>query len=118
MQSKGTPFIAVDASSRCVEHAAAEGFPIVFGDATRPEMLDALHLQSARAIAVCIDDPSSTLQLVALIHYIFPDMLVIARAYDERHAEELKQAGAGEVILEMTPTSRQFARHIGEILSE
>ena len=61
---------------------------------------------------------SATLNLVALIHYIFPGMLVIARAYDEAHAEELRLAGAGHVILELSPTSRQFASHISDILKD
>jgi CPA2 family monovalent cation:H+ antiporter-2 len=81
-------------------------------------MLEALQLHRARAISVCIDDPSATLNLVALIHYIFPGMLVIARAYDEAHAEELRLAGAGHVILELSPTSRQFASHISDILKD
>jgi CPA2 family monovalent cation:H+ antiporter-2 len=118
LREQGVPFIAVDANSRRVEAAAKEGFPIVFGDATRPEMLEALQLHRARAISVCIDDPGATLNLVALIHYIFPGMLVIARAYDEAHAEELRLAGAGEVILELSPTSRQFASHISRILKD
>ena len=118
MKEKGAPYIAVDANSRKVESAAAEGIPIVFGDVTRPDMLEALHLQSARAIAVCLDDPAATLRLVALVHYIFPDMRVIARAYDEAHGEELRASGANQVIQELSPTSKQFATHIEEILAD
>ena len=118
MAEQKAPYITVDANSRKVEAAAAEGVPIVFGDVTRPDMLEALHLHSARAIAVCLDDPNATLRLVALVHYIFPQMRVIARAYDEAHAEELRAAGANKVILELSPTSRQFASHLGELLED
>ncbi len=118
MAEQKAPYIAVDANSRKVEAAAVEGVPIVFGDVTRPDMLEALHLHSARAIAVCLDDPNATLRLVALIHYIFPQMRVIARAYDEAHGEELRAAGANRVILELSPTSRQFASHLGELLED
>ncbi|MBB3065213.1 cation:proton antiporter domain-containing protein [Limibacillus halophilus] len=107
------PYIAVDISGQEVDLARREGFRVYFGDATRPEVLEALHLGAARAVAICISDPEHTSQLVALIHYIFPEMPILARAYDERHAAELRALGATDVITELSATGRQFARKLG-----
>ena len=108
LQEEEARFIAVDLNGQKVRQAQREDFPILFGDATRPEILEALHVETASALAVCLSDPAGSTRLVALVHYIFPDLRIIARAYDEHHADELRQAGASEVISELAPTSRQF----------
>ena len=113
LREEGTPFLAVDLNGHKVRRAERDAFPIVFGDATRPEILDTLHVETASALAVCLSDPPGSTRLVALVHYIFPDLKIVARAYDDAHAEELRQAGASEVISELAPTGQRFFTSLG-----
>ena len=58
------------------------------------------------------------LQLVALLRYIFPELKIYARAYDEAHAKDLTEAGANTVVPEMNPTGQRLARSILDALGE
>lgn len=108
------PFVAVDLNAHEVDQARARGLPVFFGDATRPEVMEALRAEEARAAAVCVDDPVAATRLVALLHYIFPNLRILARARDEAHAAELRAAGALDVAIELLPTGRQLAEEIFE----
>jgi CPA2 family monovalent cation:H+ antiporter-2 len=65
LESAGVPFIAVDLNPHTIARAQHRGQPVYYGDATRPEILDALHVERARAVVVAIDNAKAALTLVA-----------------------------------------------------
>jgi CPA2 family monovalent cation:H+ antiporter-2 len=115
LESAGQAYIAVDLDPQRVAQAQQRGRPVYYGDATRPEILDAVHVERARSVVVALDNPKAALTLVALLSYIFPDLKVHARARDEDHARELQQAGAHAVVPELVATGVRLA---GSILNE
>ena len=80
LEAAGVRYIAIDLDPHRIAQARHRGLPVFFGDATRPEILDALDLGRARSLVVTVDSPEAALQLVALVCYIFPDLAVYARA--------------------------------------
>ncbi len=50
LKSHNQPFIAVESDADVVAAARRNGYPILFGDVSRPEMLDKLRLGHARAL--------------------------------------------------------------------
>jgi CPA2 family monovalent cation:H+ antiporter-2 len=108
----GAAFIAVDLNPHRVSEARRLGLPVYYGDATRPEILEAVHVERARAFVIAIDQPETALRLVSLVRYIFPDLKVYARARDSAHAEELSQAGAHTVVPELVATGVKLAGSI------
>ncbi len=96
------PFVAIDMDPGRVAAARKEGRPVYFGDATRPEVMDTLGVNRARAVIVALDDSKVALQIVALLRYLFPELKIFARAHDETHGEELRKAGADGVVLEIS----------------
>jgi len=108
------PYIATDLDPHRVAQARQRGLPVVYGDATEPEVLEALHVERARTFVVALDDPRAALQAVALVTYIFPELDVFARARDDEHAAELTRLGAELVVPELAPTGRQLAGSILE----
>ena len=115
LESAGQPYIAVDLDPHRVAQAQQRGRPVYYGDATRPEILDAVYVERARSVVVALDNPRAALTLVALLSYIFPDLKIHARARDEVHARELEQAGAHAVVPELVATGVRLA---GSILDE
>lgn len=115
LESAGQAYIAVDLDPQRVAQAQKRGRPVYYGDATRPEILDAVHVERARSVVVALDNPRAALTLVALLTYIFPDLKVHARAHDEAHARELVQAGAHAVVPELVATGVRLA---GSILDD
>jgi CPA2 family monovalent cation:H+ antiporter-2 len=114
LESAGVPFIAVDLNPHTIARAQHRGQPVYYGDATRPEILDALHVERARAVVVAIDNAKAALTLVAFLTYLFPELDIYARAYDDAHAAELEKAGAQTVVPELVATGVKLAGSILE----
>jgi len=114
LRAENIPFLAVDLDPHLIIQARRLGEPVYYGDVTRAEILDAVHIERARALVVAMDNPKAALQLVALMNYIFPDLPVYARARDETHARELEQAGAHTVVPELVATGVKLAGSIVE----
>jgi voltage-gated potassium channel Kch len=112
LAAAGIEWVAIDQDPHRVSQARRLGQRVYFGDGARPEILDALGLAEARAVVVAIDNPKSALQLVALLHYVLPEVPVFARAYDETYAAELMAAGADHVVAEPTPIGATIAEFI------
>lgn len=100
MRQADIPWVAIDADPDNVNRARRHGFPVYYGDAARVDVMEALGLAEARAMVVAINDAEKAVQLVALVHYVLPETLILSRAFDDAHATELRAAGAALTIPE------------------
>jgi CPA2 family monovalent cation:H+ antiporter-2 len=108
----GKPFVAVDSSVDIVKGARAEGFPIIFGDAARPELLDRLNLGHATALILTMDDPVQAVRLVKKVRSWRPELPIISRARDPEHAARLYKAGVTDAVPETVEASLQLAEAV------
>jgi CPA2 family monovalent cation:H+ antiporter-2 len=100
MNKAGIPWVATDSDPNNVNRARRSGLPVYYGDAVRIEVMDALGLAHAKAMVIAINDAEKAVQLVALVHYVLPETLILSRAFDEEHAAELREAGANLTVPE------------------
>lgn len=112
LQAEGVAFIAVDLDPEQVRGARERGENVFYGDASRPEILEALNPANARAVVIAMSNPRAALQLVGLLHYLFPELPIHARAQDDEHAEALRAAGAHIVVPELIATGDRLATGI------
>ncbi len=101
LQMEHVPFIALDDDPRRVHAAAQAGDAVVFGDATRPEVLMAAGVHRARAVVVSFAHTPSALQIIDAAHRLKPDAPVIVRTVDDGDLDLLRQKGAAEVVPEV-----------------
>jgi CPA2 family monovalent cation:H+ antiporter-2 len=94
------PWVGIDSDPDNVNRARRNGLPVYYGDAGRIEVMEALGLADAKAMVIAINDAEKAVQLVALVHYVLPEMLILSRAFDDEHARELQAAGASLTIPE------------------
>jgi len=92
------PFVALDLDARRVREARAAGEPVVFGDAADTALLEALGLDRARLVVISHDDLSAALRELEYLQRHRPDVPVMVRTRDEAHVEQLRRAGAREVV--------------------
>ncbi|HEX7821587.1 MAG TPA: cation:proton antiporter [Sphingobium sp.] len=103
------PFLVVESDADVVANARRDGYPILFGDVARVEMLDKLRLGHARALILTMDDPVLSVRVTKRVRGWVPDLPIIARARDTGHAAELYRAGASDVVPEALESSLQLA---------
>jgi CPA2 family monovalent cation:H+ antiporter-2 len=108
------PFVAFENNAAMVSKLHAEGVPVYFGNAARPELLRLVHADQAPAIVLTMDNPSSALQAVRGIRREFAEVPLFVRSRDERHAHSLKRAGATVVVPETLEASLQLSAFVLE----
>jgi len=100
LRSLDVPFVAVDTNPSAAQTAAQSGEPVIYGDATRPQVLEHLRVQDARLVAVAISDPLATRRVVSRIRAMAPDTPILARTRYVREVDRLSAAGASIVVAE------------------
>lgn len=108
------PYVAFENDAKLVSQLHADGVPVFFGNAARPELLRRVHAGDAPAIVLTMDHPASALQAVRGIRREFPDVRLFARSRDEKHARDLKRAGANVVVPETLEASLQLSAFVLE----
>lgn len=103
------PYVAVDADTDRVAEQRKLRRPVYWGDITQSELLHRLHVETARALVVTMGDHAASDRLVAAARSARPDLLIVARARDARHAAHLYAMGATDAVPETIEASLQLA---------
>ena len=105
-------WVAADQDSRLVEQGRRAGALIFFGDASRPDFLIRCGLADASALVVTMDDPDGVESIVAVARELRPDLTIVARARDARHAQRLYDLGATDAVPETMEASLQLSEAV------
>lgn len=105
LERDGVPVIALDSDPERVREAAAAGDSVVYGDASRREVLVAAALSRAVAVVVSFADTRKALAILAHVHELRPGIPVIVRTFDDSDVERLRAAGAAEIVAEVVEGS-------------
>ena len=106
------PWVAAERDPRLVEAARRAGESIFFGDASRPEFLKRCGLQTAPSLVVTMDAPEGVEVIVATAREMRPDLTIVARARDARHAQRLYELGATDAVPETVEASLQLSEAV------
>jgi CPA2 family monovalent cation:H+ antiporter-2 len=107
----GQAFLAIDANPATVAKGRAEGANVFYGDAGRAEMLVRCGIDTARAMVVTMDAPTKVDEVVMATRSLRPDLILIARARDHKHAARLYALGVTDAVPETTEASLQLAEN-------
>ena len=116
LQGAGVNATVLDRDIQTIQLLRGFGIKTYMGDPTRPELLQAAGIATAKVIVVALDDRADAVRLVKLALKLNPDIHVIARAYDRVHVYELYRAGAREIVREMFDSSLRTGRYVLETL--
>ena len=93
LTARRIPFTALDIDPEQVEFVRRFGSQAFYGDASRPEILDAAGAQSARAFVLAIDDVDASLRAAEIVKTRYPNLPIYARARNRAHAHRLLDIG-------------------------
>ncbi len=94
LEAGGVSYMALDNNPDLVAKGKADGFSVIYGDARRYDVLNAMGAARAEAVVVTIDKAAVAEQLVHLIHTRYPKIPIYARGRDKEHCRKLLKAGA------------------------
>ncbi len=116
--ASGTKTVVLDHQSTLVEGMRKFGMRTFFGDASRPDLLHAAGLHSARMLIIAIDDPERTIEMVKFAKREHPEIHIVARATDRHHVYELFRAGADDIVRETFDSAVRASRYALQGLGE
>ena len=106
------PYVAVDSDSDLVERARREGYNVVFGNATRTDMLDKMGIENALAVILTMDEHVLAQRLLRKLRASYLELPIIARARDSAHAADLYRSGATTAVPETLESSLQLSESV------
>lgn len=111
LSMSGINATVLDHDIKAIERLRFFGVKGFFGDPTRPELMHAAGLMTAKILVVAVDDPQAALKLTKMARRERPDIHIIARAYDREGVYRLYQAGANQIVRESFDSSIRVGKY-------
>jgi CPA2 family monovalent cation:H+ antiporter-2 len=103
------PYLVVDANPTTVTLARRRGRPVYYGDGADPLFLIKLDLAEATAVILTLQDFAAIDRVVTSIRRLRPDVPIVARARDAKHATHLYELGVTDAVPETVEASFQLS---------
>lgn len=111
LEQEQVAYIATDLDPDRVRTARLVGQPVHYGDSSDPAVLEALGVGRASLLVISHDDLTAALKTLKHARELNADITIMVRTRDETHVEELRQAGATEVIPETLEAGMMLVSH-------
>lgn len=100
LRSVNIDYVVLELNPSTVRDESRHGEHIIFGDCTRPPVLNEVGIRKARVFVVAISDPNLTRRAIRVARNENQDIYIIARAHYQADVDQLLSLGANEVICE------------------
>jgi CPA2 family monovalent cation:H+ antiporter-2 len=109
LEAEGVPYAALDLDIDRVREARLAGERVYYGDSAQVDLLEALGLAAARLVVITHDDTPAALKTLQQIRVRHPELPVMVRTRDPSAVDELRAAGATEVVPETLEAALMIA---------
>jgi len=111
LKAAGISYIVLEQNGQAVRRCRREKEPVYFGDGTQDRVLERVGIERARVIVFAIASVAEERRGVAVARHLNPRIRIVVRTRYVAALDELRAAGADEVIPEEFETSIEiFAR--------
>jgi glutathione-regulated potassium-efflux system ancillary protein KefC len=105
------PITIIDHNPEHIERIRRFGFKVFYGDATRLDLLESAGLAQAKLLILAIDDWSGMVNIARQVKQAYPQVKILARAWDMIHAYELLDAHLDYIERETFEGALQLGQH-------
>ena len=109
LEEQNIPYHALDLDPERVREAGVAGAQVSYGDASRRESLVAAGIHRASALVVTFAETSSVVRVMHFAHELSPALPIVVRSLNGDDFDQLKQAGATEIMPEALESSMVLA---------
>ncbi len=104
--------LVIETNPFTVKKESKKGQHILFGDASKQEVLEHAHVTQARGMVIAISDASSSRRVAAMARQMNPSIHIIVRTRYLIEVEPLYKLGVNEVIPEEFETSVEILARV------
>lgn len=97
-QSFDIPFVVVEYNQSIVQELNEGGVPVLYGDPTEPEVLEAVGIRNSRAVILAIPDRVAQETLITYVQTVAPNTKIISRAHQDTDWQKLKDLRVDKVV--------------------
>jgi voltage-gated potassium channel len=108
LMAEGVPLVVIESDGERAQQVAPCGAPVVQGDATQDEVLEAAGITRAAQLITALDSPADSVLIVLTARGMNPGLRIVARANTRDEERKLRRAGADKVVLEHAIGGRQM----------
>lgn len=98
LAARSLRYVIVEYNPFIVRSLRLQGVPVIYGDASSPAVLEHLHLERARLLALLMPDPAAAEVATRYARAHFPRLDIVVRAGTAAEVERLRRAGATDVV--------------------
>ena len=102
--------VVLDHEADIIDMLGRFGVKSYYGDASRPELLHAAGIETAKALVIAIDDRERAVEMVEHVRRHHPQVQILARAFDVNHQYLLNKAGVDIAIREVFDGSLEIGK--------
>jgi len=106
------PYVVIETNPFTVKSEKKKGHPIIFGDASKPEVLKHARIKDARGMVIAISDASASRSVASLARLMNQSLHIIVRTRYILEVEPLYKLGVNEVVPEEFETSIEILSRV------
>lgn len=103
-------FTALEGDARQVDFVRRFGNNVYYGNPSNLDLLRSAHLDRAKVFILAIDDVDDSIRTANQVRHYYPNLTILARARDRRHAYMLMDLGVNVIFRETFLSSLDLAR--------
>ncbi len=112
----GVRTVILDHEAAMIDMLRKLGIKSYYGDASRPDLLEAAGIEDAAAFVIAIDDRDRAMEIVEHVRRHYPGVRILARAFDVNHLYLLRKAGVDLAEREMFEASLKLGAETLKVL--
>lgn len=113
LKENGVDFVIIEVDPEKARALKERGYKVIVGDATQSSVLKAASIETAKAVAVVMDNDAKNLFAVLTARDLNRAVFIATRANDDFLREKLSEAGADYVIMPQKSASREILKELG-----
>lgn len=112
LRDSGIPYVVIEMNPESVNEMKQKQIPAVFGDATRPHILNTAIIKKAKLCVIATNEPVASRIILKQARHINPTLQIILRARYLNQVDKLEKQGADIVVPEELETTVSLFRHV------
>ncbi len=116
LRDNGFRAVVIDHNPDRFAELRADGFVGFYGDALRPDLLEAAGASQAAIVVIAIDDPEASVDLLKRVKREYPHLIILSRALNTAGQKRLLSDGADRAYRETFETALLMGEDVLELV--